>query len=92
MFALIYNGKINKTRLSFFLAIRIKSRHFPAMQARYDIQKDEYGDGWSVIDSWTNLPAKVNDVEQIGLPFEDADDLADLLSGMYAQSRKQSAH
>lgn len=62
------------------------------MQARYDIQKDTYSDSWSVIDTWMNLPAKVNDVEQIGLPFEDADDLADLLSGMYAQSLKQSAH
>jgi len=39
-------------------------------------------DGYTVFDIWTGWPAKVADVEQIGLDIEDADDLVDLLNLM----------
>lgn len=53
-------------------------------RARFDIEKSDHPEGnrWHVIDRQTGMPALVNDVPQIHLPFDDADDLADLLSGL----------
>lgn len=45
---------------------------------RYSIRKAP--EGWTVYDVWTDQPAEVHGVLQIGMDFEDADDLADALS------------
>ena len=48
------------------------------MVARYDVKPN--GNGWTVYDTTTDLPAEVNGFIQIGLSADDADDLADLLN------------
>lgn len=50
---------------------------------RYDLRQDNDGT-WTVFDIFTGLPARVNEVEQIGLEMEQADDLVDLLNLLYA--------
>jgi hypothetical protein len=60
------------------------------MRARYDIRPDP--DGWTVYDAVTGLPAAVNDVTQIGLSLEDADDLADLLNRLHTEQSAAGAH
>jgi len=49
------------------------------MAARYDIRHDLY-EGWSVVDTRTEQPVRVNDTVQTRKTLEDADDLADLLN------------
>ncbi len=56
------------------------------MEARYDI--NDAVTGWYVYDTKTGEPAKVNDRPQIGMSFEDADDLADLLNHLHAEKLK----
>ncbi len=46
--------------------------------ALYNIEKRD--DGWAVIDVRTGVAAVENGVELIGMSFEDADDMADLLT------------
>ncbi|MBD9636056.1 hypothetical protein IB277_07085 [Ensifer sp. ENS07] len=58
---------------------------------RYDLRK-EPDDTWTVFDIFTGMPAQVNDVEQIGLELEQADDLVDLLNLLYIRRRSGSAH
>jgi hypothetical protein len=60
------------------------------MAARYDIKPE--GDSWSVYDTTTGLPAEVNDVVQVGLSLEDADDLADLLNRLDAEQSAKGSH
>jgi hypothetical protein len=47
---------------------------------RYVMEKIPGRDLWAVIDSVTHGPALVNDVPQIDLDLDDADDLTDLLN------------
>jgi len=60
------------------------------MAARYDIKPE--GDSWTVYDITTGLPTEVNDVVQIGLSLEDADDLADLLNRLDAEKSAKASH
>jgi hypothetical protein len=60
------------------------------MAARYDIKPE--GDSWTVYDTTTGLPAEVNDVIQVGLSLEDADDLADLLNRLDAEQSAKASH
>ena len=60
------------------------------MAARYDIKPE--GDSWTVYDTSTGLPAEVNDVVQVGLSLEDADDLADLLNRLHAEQSAKASH
>ncbi len=60
------------------------------MAARYNIQTGP--NGWTVYDTATRLPAKVNGIIQIGLSLEDADDLADLLNRLHAEQLTAAAH
>jgi hypothetical protein len=60
------------------------------MAARYNIKSED--DGWTVYDTTTGLPAEVNDVVQVGLSLEDADDLADLLNRLHAEQSARGAH
>lgn len=60
------------------------------MTARYDIRSES--DGWAVYDTRAGSIAVINDVLQNGLPFEDADDLADLLNHLQSQQNSATAH
>ena len=60
------------------------------MAARYDIKPE--GSGWTVYDTATSQPAEVNGFVQIGLPVEDADDLADLLNRLHVEQLAAAAH
>jgi hypothetical protein len=60
------------------------------MAARYDIKPE--GDSWTVYDTTTGLPAEVNEVVQVGLSLEDADDLADLLNRLHAEQSATASH
>ncbi len=60
------------------------------MTARYDIRSE--CNGWTVYDIRTGSTAVINDVPQNGLPFEDADDLADLLNHLQSEQTSATAH
>ncbi len=60
------------------------------MTARYDIRQDS--DGWAIYDIRNGLPAAVNDVLQVGLAFENADDLADLLNLLRSEQALATLH
>ncbi|MQW47730.1 hypothetical protein [Sinorhizobium meliloti] len=58
---------------------------------RYDRRQDADGT-WTVFDIFTGLPAEVNEVEQVGLEMEQADDLVDLLNLLYIKRRSGPVH
>jgi hypothetical protein len=60
------------------------------MAARYDIMPD--GNGWTVYDTITDLPAEVNGYIQVGLSTDAADDLADLLNRLDIQQSAVVSH
>ncbi len=60
------------------------------MAVRYDIKPD--GNGWTVYDTITNLPAEVNGFVQVGLSTADADDLADLLNLLDIEQSVAASH
>lgn len=60
------------------------------MTARYDIRPAP--EGWTVYDTTTGLPAAVNDVPQVRLCLEDADDLADLLNRLHTEGLATVSH
>lgn len=60
------------------------------MTARYDIRSES--NGWTVYDTRTGSVAVINEVLQNGLPFEDADDLADLLNHLHSEQTSATAH
>ena len=59
---------------------------------RYTIEKLLDRDLWAVIDSVTHRPALVNDVEQIDLDLDDADDLTDLLNRLDREASASAKH
>ena len=60
------------------------------MATRYDIKPED--DGWAVYDTTTGLPPEVNDVVQVGLSLEDADDLADSLNRLHPEQSAKASH
>ncbi|WP_376742145.1 hypothetical protein [Ensifer canadensis] len=58
---------------------------------RYDLRQEPDGT-WTVFDIFTGMPALVNEVEQVGLELEQADDLVDLLNLLYIRRRSGSVH
>lgn len=60
------------------------------MAARYDIKPDP--NGWTVYDTTTDVPAKVNGCIQVGLSTDDADDLADLLNRLHVEQTVAVSH
>jgi hypothetical protein len=60
------------------------------MAGRYDIRRD--GNGWTVYDTNTFLPAAVNGAIQIDHSLEDADDLADLLNRLHVEQLAVTSH
>jgi hypothetical protein len=59
---------------------------------RYTMEKLSGRDLWAVIDSVTHRPALVNDVEQIDLDLDDADDLTDLLNRLDREACTSAKH
>ena len=57
---------------------------------RFDIRPDQ--DGWTVYDRWTDRPATVEGHETVGLPRDEADDIADLLNTLAVLERQRSVH
>jgi hypothetical protein len=57
-------------------------------EARYDMRKEPDG-SWTVFDIFTGQPAVVDDVQMVNLEIEEADDLVDLLNGLYAERRSR---
>ncbi|MDX1045497.1 hypothetical protein GOL40_19555 [Sinorhizobium medicae] len=58
---------------------------------RYNLRQEDDGT-WTVFDIFTGLPAEVNDVAQVGLDMEQADDLVDLLNLLYIKRRRGPVH
>nr|WP_046118654.1 hypothetical protein [Ensifer aridi] len=58
---------------------------------RYDLRQEANGT-WTVFDIFTGLPARVNDLEQVGLEMEQADDLVDVLNLLYIKRRRERVH
>ncbi|MDX0752894.1 hypothetical protein GOL39_28740 [Sinorhizobium medicae] len=58
---------------------------------RYNLRQEDDGT-WTVFDIFTGLPPEVNDVEQVGLDMEQADDLVDLLNLLYIKRRRGPVH
>lgn len=56
----------------------------------FDMRQDAYG--WTVYDTTTGEPARVNDVAQVGLELEKADDLVDLLNLLAQQQSRSRGH
>ena len=61
-------------------------------EMRYVMEKVPGRDMWAVIDSVTLRPALVNDVPQIDLELDDADDLTDLLNRLYREASVSAKH
>jgi hypothetical protein len=59
---------------------------------RYTMEKLPGRDLWAVIDSVTHRPALVNDVPQIDLDLDDADDLTDLLNRLDREASTSAKH
>ena len=56
----------------------------------YDMRPDD--DGWTVYNTVTLEPARVNGVPQTGLEMEKADDLVDLLNLLERQKSQKASH
>jgi hypothetical protein len=59
---------------------------------RYTMEKLPGRDLWAVIDSVTHRPALVNNVPQIDLELDDADDLTDLLNRLEQEASASAKH
>lgn len=66
--------------------------HIRGMSARYDITNKISASGWSVYDTWTNMPVEIDGYVQTEMPLEEADDLADLLNHLHSEKISQSRH
>jgi hypothetical protein len=72
---------------------QIKTANRGLMKARYEIGNIvDPINGWFVLDTKTGGPAAINDVLQVSLLFEDADDLADLLNHLEAKRITSASH
>ena len=59
---------------------------------RYTMEKLPGSDLWAVLDSVTRRPALVNNVPQVDLDLDDADDLTDLLNRLDQESSSSAKH
>jgi hypothetical protein len=59
---------------------------------RYTMEKLPGSDLWAVLDSVTRRPALVNNVPQVDLDLDDADDLTDLLNRLDQKSSASAKH
>lgn len=59
---------------------------------RYTMEKLPGSDLWAVLDSVTRRPALVNNVPQVDLDLDDADDLTHLLNRLDQESSASAKH
>jgi hypothetical protein len=59
---------------------------------RYTMEKLPGSNLWAVLDSVTRRPALVNNVPQVDLDLDDADDLTDLLNRLDQESSASAKH
>jgi hypothetical protein len=57
---------------------------------RFDVRPD--GAGWTIYDRETDRPVRVEGRETVGLPQEDAEEIADLLNTLAVLQGKRSLH
>jgi hypothetical protein len=57
---------------------------------RFDIRPDQ--DGWTIYDRETDRPASVEGHDTVGLPREDADEIADLLNTLAFIEQRRMVH
>jgi hypothetical protein len=60
------------------------------MLVRYDIRPDP--NGWTIFDRTSDLTAEVETFEQVGLPRDDAEEIADLLNTLDVLRRATPQH
>ena len=60
------------------------------MIVRFDIRPDP--NGWTIYDRVTGRPAIIEGMVSEGLPFDDADDLVDLLNTLHMLQPKVMLH
>ena len=60
------------------------------MLVRYDIRPDRTG--WTIYDRLTERPAEIAGFVSVGLPLDDAEELADLLNTLAFVRRGASEH
>lgn len=61
-----------------------------SMIVRFDIRPDERG--WTIFDRLTGDPAVVDGMSTVGLPYAEADDLADLLNTLQVLKGGTTVH
>jgi hypothetical protein len=69
---------------------RIQRAYNPVMLVRYDIRPDP--NGWTIFDRTSDLTAEVETFEQVGLPRDDAEEIADLLNTLDVLRRATPQH
>ena len=65
-------------------------RYYERMIVRFDIRPDQ--NGWTIYDRVTGRPAVIEGLVSVGLPFDDADDLVDLLNTLHMLKPQVTLH
>ena len=66
------------------------ARYYERMIVRLDIRPDQ--NGWTIYDRVTGRPAVIEGLVSVGLPFDDADDLVDLLNTLHMLKPQVTLH
>lgn len=66
------------------------ARYYERMIVRFDIRPDQ--NGWTIYDRVTGRPAVIEGLVSVGLPFDDADDLVDLLNTLHMLKPQVTLH
>ena len=66
------------------------ARYHEGMIVRFDIRPDQ--NGWTIYDRVTGRPAVIEGLVSVGLPFDDADDLVDLLNTLHMLKPQVTLH
>jgi hypothetical protein len=64
--------------------------YYERMIVRFDIRPDQ--NGWTIYDRVTGRPAVIEGLVSVGLPFDDADDLVDLLNTLHMLKPQATLH
>jgi hypothetical protein len=57
---------------------------------RFDVRED--GEGWTIYDRLTDEPACVEGERTVGLPQQDAEEIADMLNTLALMNRQATVH
>ena len=57
---------------------------------RFDVRED--GEGWTIYDQLTDEPACVEGEKTVGLPQQDAEEIADMLNTLALMKRQATVH